>query len=165
MVVPDTAPAAPTDGQHRGHGIIKALDEMNAEARVQFAQDGVAFMLTCESDIEKAHPDFADCSKTKQLPPAMLTVYNLSNPANGLVIKLVDVCPVFRDKVDSTSKTIGSNSASIFTTNQIRQIIKALLTGDFALADTCFADAAKELLPTTELYSRHSMISKSSSST
>lgn len=152
MVVPDTAPASPTDGQHRGHGIIKALDEMDAETRMQFAQDGVAFMLTCESDIEKAHQDFADCSKTKQLPPAMLTVYDLRNRANGLVIKLVDVCPVFRDKVDSTSKTIGSNSASIFTTNQIRQMVKALLTGDFALADAAFADVAKELLPTTELY-------------
>jgi DGQHR domain-containing protein len=152
MVVPDTAPASPTDGQHRGHAIIKALDEMDAETRVQFAQDSVAFMLTCESDIEKAHQDFADCSKTKQLPPAMLTVYDLRNRANGLVIKLADACPVFKDKVDSTSQKIGNNSASIFTANQIRQMVKALLTGDFALADAAFAKVAKDLLPTTELY-------------
>jgi DGQHR domain-containing protein len=152
MVVPDTAPAAPTDGQHRAHGIAKALEQMDPEARVRFAQDAVAFMLTCETNIEKAHQDFADCSKTKQLPPAMLTVYDLRNRANGLVIKLADVCPVFKDKVDSTSKTIGSNSAAIFTTNQVRQMVKALLTGDFALADAAFADVAKKLLPTTELY-------------
>jgi hypothetical protein len=87
--------------------------------------------------------------RPKQLPTAMPSVYDLRNRANGLVIKLVDVCPVFKDKVDSTSKTIGSNSASIFTTNQIRQMLKALLTGDFALADVAFADVAKELLPTT----------------
>jgi len=152
MVVPDTAPASPTDGQHRALGILKALREMDAEARVRFSQDGVAFMLTCESNIEKAHQDFADCSKTKQLPPAMLTVYDLRNRANGLVIKLVDVCPVFRDKVDSTSKTIGTNSNCLFTANQVRQMVKALLTGDFAMADGAFADVAKELLPTTELY-------------
>jgi DNA sulfur modification protein DndB len=152
MVIPDTAPASPTDGQHRALGIIKALREMDAEARVRFSQDGVAFMLTCESNIEKAHQDFADCSKTKQLPPAMLTVYDLRNRANGLVIKLVDVCPVFRDKVDSTSKTIGANSNCLFTANQVRQMVKALLTGDFAMADGAFADVAKELLPTTELY-------------
>jgi DNA sulfur modification protein DndB len=152
MVVPDTAPAAPTDGQHRSYGIIKALEQMDPETRAQFSQDAVAFMLTCESDIEKAHQDFADCSKTKQLPPAMLTVYDLRNRANGLVIKLVDICPLFRDKIDSTSKTIGNNSSAIFTTNQVRQMVKALLTGDFALADAAFADVAKERLPTTELY-------------
>lgn len=152
MVVPDTAPASPTDGQHRAHGIAKALDQMDPETRQQFAQDAVAFMLTCESSIKKAHQDFADCSKTKQLPPAMLTVYDLRNRANGLVIKLADVCPVFKDKVDSTSKTIGKNSAAIFTTNQVRQMVKALLTGDFALADPAFADVAKTMLPTTELY-------------
>ena len=135
MVIPDTAPAAPTDGQHRALGIIKALREMDAESRVRFSQDGVAFMLTCESNIEKSHQDFADCSKTKQLPPAMLTVYDLRNRANGLVIKLVEVCPVFRDKVDSTSKTIGANSSCLFTANQVRQMVKALLTGDFAMAD------------------------------
>ena len=152
MVVPDTAPASPTDGQHRAHGILKALEEMDPEKRTAFAQDGVAFMLTCESSIEKAHQDFADCSKTKQLPPAMLTVYDLRNRANGLVIKLVDVCPVFKDKVDSTAKSIGNNSAALFTTNQVRQMVKALLTGDFALADGPFAEIAKQLLPTTEIY-------------
>jgi len=152
MVIPDTTPAAPTDGQHRGHGIIKALDEMDPEHRVRFAQDGVAFMLTCETNIEKAHQDFADCSKTKQLPPAMLTVYDLRNRANGLVINLADACPVFKDKVDSTTKKIGSNSAFLFTTNQVRQMVKALLTGDFALADPVFAEKAKDLLPTQEHY-------------
>ncbi len=154
MVIADTTPAAPTDGQHRGHGIIKALEEMTPERRARFAQDAVAFMLTCETNIEKAHQDFADCSKTKQLPPAMLTVYDLRNRANGLVIKLADVCPVFKDKVDSTSKTIGSNSSFLFTMNQVRQMVKALLTGDFALADPAFAEKAKELLPTQELYDK-----------
>ena len=82
----------------------------------------------------------------------MLTVYDLRNRANGLVIKLVDVCPVFKDKVDSTAKSIGNNSAALFTTNQVRQMVKALLTGDFAMADGTFAESAKQLLPTTELY-------------
>jgi DNA sulfur modification protein DndB len=118
----------------------------------RFAQDGVAFMLTCESEIDKAHQDFADCSKTKQLPPAMLTVYDLRNRANGLVIKLADSCLIFKDKVDSTAQSIGANSAALFTTNQVRQMIKALLTGDFAMADSSFVDHAKQLLPTTEAY-------------
>lgn len=152
MVVPDTAPASPTDGQHRSIGIIKALEEMDPETRLRFSQDAVAFMLTCESDIERSHQDFADCSKTKQLPPAMLTVYDLRNRANGLVMKLVETCPVFKDKVDSTSKKIGNNSSALFTTNQVRQMVKALLTGDFALADNAFAEAAKNALPTTEIY-------------
>jgi len=82
----------------------------------------------------------------------MLTVYDLRNRANGLVIKLVDVCPVFRDKVDSTSQKIGANSNCLFTANQVRQMVKALLTGDFAMAEPAFDAAAKQLLPTTELY-------------
>jgi hypothetical protein len=69
-----------------------------------------------------------------------------------LVIKLVDACSVFKDKVDSTSKTIGSNSSYLFTMNQVRQMVKALLTGDFGLADATFAEKAKDLLPTNELY-------------
>ncbi len=80
----------------------------------------------------------------------MLTVYDLRNPANSLVIKLVDVCPVFRDKVDSTSQEIGANSTCLFTANQVRQMVKALLTGDFAMADGPFADEASKLLHTTE---------------
>lgn len=36
--------------------------------------------------------------------------------------------------------------------NQVRQMVKALMTGDFALNDTTFAEKARQLLPTNELY-------------
>ena len=82
LVIPATARLAMTDGQHRKSGITKALDGMTDEDSAQLGGDSVAAMITCETDIDQIHQDFADCSKTKALPPSLLAVYDRRNPAN-----------------------------------------------------------------------------------
>jgi DNA sulfur modification protein DndB len=122
--------------------------EVAEEFKAQFGQDGIAFMLTCETDVRRIHQDFADCSKTKQIPPSLLTSYDLRQPANGLVMDVIDQCAIFnRNKVDSTSKNVGKNSLKLFVTNQVRQMIKTLLTGDMALSEPAFVEKARTLLP------------------
>jgi hypothetical protein len=123
---------------------------LSDEKRDQFGQDAVSVMITLESNPEQVHQDFADCSKTKALPPSQLAAYDRRNPANGLVLDLIRDCPLFKDKIDSTSKTLSKNSNHIFLTNQVRQLVKELLVGDYGLADDAFETKAKEILGTSD---------------
>ena len=64
--------------------------------REELETDGIGVMITCETNIDQIHQDFADCSKTKPLPPSQLAVYDRRNPANKLVIDLEAKCPVIQ---------------------------------------------------------------------
>lgn len=150
VVVPMTAKLSVTDGGHRAKAIQKAADQMDDEKLSDFQQDAVAVMITLEGDIGQVHQDFADCSKTKALPKSQLAAYDRRNPANGLVLDLVSMCPLFVDKIDSTSQTLSSTSASLFLTNQVRQLVKELLVGDYAMADAAFEEKAKQLLGSSD---------------
>lgn len=150
LVIPETARLSVTDGGHRTNAIIKAAAEMGSEEAAEFDQDAVAAMITLESDLVHVHQDFADCSKTKQLPKSQLAAYDRRNPANGLVLDLIEQSPLFSDKIDSTSKTLSALSTNLFLTNQVRQLIKELLVGDYAMADDNFEIKAKDLLGSSE---------------
>lgn len=150
LVVPETARLSVTDGGHRTNAIIKAASEMSGEETARFDQDAVAAMITLESSVIQIHQDFADCSKTKPLPKSQLAAYDRRNPANGLVLDMIEQCPLFDDKIDSTSKTLSALSTNLFLTNQVRQLVKELLFGDYALADDQFEVKAKELLGSNE---------------
>jgi DGQHR domain-containing protein len=150
VVVPETARLSVTDGGHRTNAIVKAAGEMGAEEAAQFDQDAIAAMITLESDLVQVHQDFADCSRTKPLPKSQLAAYDRRNPANGLVLDLIDGCPLFADKIDSTSKTLSKVSTNLFLTNQVRQLVKELLVGDYAMADDNFESKAKDLLGSSE---------------
>jgi DNA sulfur modification protein DndB len=116
----------------------------------EFEKDAIAVMITVESDINQIHQDFADCSKTRPLPASQLAAYDRRNPANGLVLDLIDKCPFFMDKIDSTSKTLSKNSANLFLTNQVRQMVKELLVGQYSMQDDAFEAKAKQLLGSSE---------------
>lgn len=152
LVIPATAKLAITDGQHRRSAIIAALEEMDGEAQDQFGRDAIAVMISCETDSAQIHQDFADCSKTKPLPPSLLAVYDLRNPANRLVADLEQHCALFRDRIDSTSKTLSKKSTYLFLANQVRQLVKELLVGSYATPDPQFEKRAMELLHPDERY-------------
>ena len=76
MVLPDTATLDTTDGQHRLQAALEARAKMSESDSERFAQDAISFMMTCEDNLEQVHQDFADCSKTRSIPPSMLTVYD-----------------------------------------------------------------------------------------
>lgn len=152
LVIPGTAKLAITDGQHRRSALIAALDEMDAEQQSEFGRDAVAVMISCESDLPQIHQDFADCSKTKALPPSLLAVYDLRNPANRLVADLEGTCKLFKDRIDSTSKTLSKKSTYLFLANQVRQMVKELLLGSYATPDVQFERRASELLGTEPQY-------------
>ncbi len=146
LVIPATAKLAITDGQHRRSALIQALDEMENEEQGDFGQDAVAVMISCETELAQIHQDFADCSKTKPLPPSLLAVYDLRNPANRVVADLEGRCPLFKNRIDSTSKTLSKKSTYLFLANQVRQLVKELLTGSYATQDLTFEKRALEQL-------------------
>lgn len=154
LVIPATAKLAITDGQHRRSAIISALEEMDEESAGEFGRNAVAVMISCEANTLQVHQDFADASKTKPLPPSLLAVYDLRNPANRLVAGLESDCKLFKDRVDSTSKTLSKKSTYLFLANQVRQLVKELLAGSYAIADVQFEQRANELLGTDEQYKR-----------
>ena len=150
LVIPGTAKLSITDGQHRRTGIVSALEQMSEEEATEFGGDAVAVMVTCETDVPQVHQDFADCSKTKPLPPSLLAVYDRRNPANRLVIDLEGECRLFKGRIDTTSKTLSKKSTYLFLANQLRQLVKELLAGSYggyALPDAEFEKRAIELLP------------------
>jgi DGQHR domain-containing protein len=152
LVIAATAKLAITDGQHRRSAIIAALDEMESEQQAEFGRDAVAVMISCETELAQIHQDFADCSKTKPLPPSLLAVYDLRNPANRLVADLESKCALFKDRIDSTSKTLSRKSTYLFLANQVRQLVKELLTGSYATQDAVFELRANEQLARKEQY-------------
>lgn len=152
LVIPGSATLAITDGQHRRTAILLAMDQMDEATATKFASDAVAIMITCETDLNQIHQDFADCSKTKSLPPSLLAVYDRRNPANRLVSDLERSCPLFKGRIDPTSKTLSKKTTFLFLANQLRQLVKELLVGTNAMADPDFEKRAVELIGQEEQY-------------
>lgn len=157
MVIPIGVNFSITDGQHRVHGLIEALrtlDKESPEKAEQLRNDSIAVMITCEHNMTKIHQDFADCSKTKSLPKSMLSVFDMRNPANRILSDIISQCPLFRGKIDTTSKTLSKVSSNLFLANQVRQVIKQLLMRG-SPTDADFERRAKEQLEEKEHYDKY----------
>lgn len=146
LVIPPSVKLEITDGGHRKAAIDQALDELPEEQAEHLRNDAIAVMITIESDLAQIHQDFADASKTKALPKSQLAAYDRRNPANGIVLDLIDDSRLLKGRVDSTSKTLSKNSNRLFLTNQVRQMVKELLVGSYALADDQFEARAISIL-------------------
>jgi len=146
VVIPRTAKISVTDGGHRLTALNNLVKQLDADQLSELDAQSMAVMISFETDPLQSHQDFADASRTKPLPPSLIAAYDLRNPANGLVIDIIADCPLFKGKIDSTSKTLSKKSNRLFLTNHIRQMVKTLLTGDPALLDDMFVKKATDLL-------------------
>jgi DNA sulfur modification protein DndB len=113
-----------TDAQHRREGIAEALKDPSV--RSQLLRDGIAVMVTFESELAQVHQDFADASKTKAIPGSLVAVYDGRLPVNALAIHLARACPLFRHTIDATSKgsSLSAGSVKVWNTNVLRQFVK-----------------------------------------
>jgi DNA sulfur modification protein DndB len=135
MVIPYGIKLSITDGQHRRKALEDLSKELSQEEFDIIKNDGISVMITVENDLNQIHQDFADCSKTKELPKSLIAVYDKRNPANSLVIDLIDNCPLFKDKVDATSNTLSKKSTKLLLVSQVRSAIKELLFASSATGD------------------------------
>jgi DGQHR domain-containing protein len=143
LIIPMSAKIDITDGQHRRSGIAQAYRNLLREKQKLLDSSSVAVMITCEAEISQVHQDFADCSRTKPLASSQLAVYDRRNPANALVIDLIDQVPLFAGKVDSSSAKLSKKSPAPFLTNQVRQAVKVLMTGGYGISELDFEEKAK----------------------
>lgn len=148
LLLPMSAKVDITDGQHRRSGIVQAYRDLAREQQRELDTSSIAVMITSEPDIAQVHQDFADCSRTKPLASSQLAVYDRRNPANALVIDMIDRVPLFTGKVDSTSAKLSKKSPAPFLTNQVRQVVKTFLTGGYGMAELDFEQKAKAELGT-----------------
>jgi DNA sulfur modification protein DndB len=146
IVIPRTAKISVTDGGHRFAALTSLEKQLDSEDLAELDAQSMAVMVSFETDPLQSHQDFADASRTKPLPPSLVAAYDLRNPANGLVVDLIEECPLLKGKIDSTSKTLSKKSNRLFLTNQVRQMVKTILTGDPALQDEDFVRKATDLL-------------------
>jgi len=146
LVLPKTARISIIDGQHRLSAIKKLLDRLPPDQFQEFANECISVLITCEMDISQINQDFADANKTKPLPPGLLAVYDMRNPANRVVIELERNVAIFRGRIDSTSKTLSKNSLFLYTANQLRQFVKVFLTGRWQMSSVDFDKTAHDLL-------------------
>jgi len=102
-------------------------------------------MITIEDNTDQVHQDFADCSKTKPLPKSLIAVYDKRNPANGIVIDLINDCSLFRNKVDATAPTLSKKSTKLLLVSQVRSFTKELIKGNSAMGDIDFEEATNQL--------------------
>jgi DGQHR domain-containing protein len=139
MVIGDNTKFYVTDGQHRiaairGHGTGKSAIPGLIDSE-QFENEGIAAVIVVEPDIKRTQQDFADAAQTKQIPASLLAVYNTREPINGVLADIVEQAPLFKDRIDGTSKTLPKMSQSVFLLNQVRQFVKELLFQDYALSE------------------------------
>ena len=154
-VFPDEASVHITDGQHRYLAIKQVVDELRGTPEGDnFMRTGVPFMMTVESDLNQTHQDFADAGRTKPLPSSLLAVFDTRQPANRAVMELGDRVKLLQGRIDATSSTLSVNSPFVFLVNQIRQFVKASLTGSPTVSEQAFASSAVNTIAIPIAYER-----------
>lgn len=114
-VIPSDVELYVTDGQHRLKAIEKAIIE-----RPLLKNDSVTVLVIEEDDIDQIHQDFADCAKTKPIPPALLAAFDVSNFLSQLTRKVSKELVVFDKRIDKISRTVGKDPNYMFTMSQLR---------------------------------------------
>ena len=145
LVIPYGVKLSVTDGQHRKKAIEDYAKELSQEEYNQIKGDGICVMITIEDDLDQIHQDFADCSKTKALPKSLIAVYDRRNPANSIVLDIIEECVLFKGKVDATSQTLSKKSFKLFLVSQVRALIKELFLGNSSYGDSDLEKRAIEV--------------------
>lgn len=123
-VIPTNVELYVTDGQHRIKAVEKAIVE-----RTDLRDDSATVLVVQEDDLDQIHQDFADCAKTKPIPPALLAAFDVSNELAKLTRQLTKELVIFEGRIDKVSRTVGKDPNYLFTMNQLRVCMAEFLFG------------------------------------
>ena len=153
-VLPEEQVLNITDGMHRFLAIQQVVNGLRGtDSGDNFMNDGVSVMITVESDIGQVHQDFADAGKTRPLPASLMAVYDVRQPGNRAVHRLIEQVKLFNDRIDATSTTLSKTSPYLFLVNQVRQFVKSSLSGSPALRDDAFTRQVQTVLANATAFS------------
>lgn len=149
LVIPYETIFYVTDGMHRVAAIAgfdsgsKRTPGILEWRRDELSGDAVAVVIVVESELPQIHQDFADAAHTKPIPASLLAAYNTREPVNQVLQEVVKNS-LFASRIDETSKTLSKLSNHMFLLNQVRTLLKGLLVGDYAIADSAFERRASQ---------------------
>ena len=150
-MLPDETCIFITDGQHRFQGLKETARRLRGtELDETLMNTGIPFMMTIESNDRQVHQDFADAGKTKALPPSLLAVYDVRQPANLAVMEISERVHLFKGRINATATSIGASSAQVFLLNQVRQFVKHSLTGSAGASEVAFSEEAGHAMTNPE---------------
>ena len=150
-VLPDETSIFITDGQHRYRGLQEAARRLRGSGTDETLMNtGIPFMMTIESNDQQVHQDFADAGHTKALPPSLLAVYDVRQPANRAVMEIAERVHLFKRRINATATSIGASSPHVFLVNQIRQFVKHSLTGSTGASELAFSEEAENAMTNQE---------------
>lgn len=124
LVLPVDVRFSVTDGAHRVKGITDALRQLQ-----RLSLDGVAATIVCESNLERVHRDFYDCSQSRPISPSLLTAFNGRDPLARLVKEVCETVSVFQGRIEKVAKSVGKSNVLLFTMNQVKQATTELVLG------------------------------------
>lgn len=123
-VIPSNVELYVTDGQHRLKAIEKVLPE-----KPSLRNDSVTVLVVQEMDIDQIHQDFADCAKNKPIPPALLAAFDITDTLSKLTRTITKDLVIFNGRIDKISRSIGKDTAYMFTMSQLRIGVAEFLFG------------------------------------
>lgn len=123
-IVPTNVDLYVTDGQHRIKAVEKAI-----VVRPDLRDDSATVLVIREDDLDQIHQDFADCAKTRPIPPALLAAFDVSNVLARLTRELAKNVVIFDGRIDKVSRTVGKDPSYLFTMNQLRVCTAEFLFG------------------------------------
>ncbi len=125
LILPASAKLRSVDGQHRRHGIRKAMELVN-----DVADDNTAVLIYVEDDLARRRQMFSDMNWTARKVSASQNVaFDSRDPFSRATQRLVKTHPLLKDRVEMEMARVPRGSTSLFTLGSIYDACKRLMLG------------------------------------
>lgn len=123
LIVPMTAKLIINDGQHRRAAIEEAL-KLNPDV----GKETISVVFFLDAGMKRSQQMFADLNKHAIRPTKSLGIlYDHRDTIARLVLRLAQIVPVFKNRIELEKTTISNRSLKLFTLSNVYQATKALL--------------------------------------
>jgi DNA sulfur modification protein DndB len=123
LVVPMTARLIINDGQHRRAAIEEALKIMP-----ELGNETLSVVLFIDAGLKRSQQMFSDLNQHAIRPTRSLGIlYDHRDNMARLVLRLAQVVPIFKNRVELEKTTISNRSLKLFTLNNVYNATSALL--------------------------------------
>lgn len=123
LIVPMSARLIINDGQHRRAAIEEALKIMP-----ELGNETLSVVLFIDAGLKRSQQMFSDLNQHAIRPTRSLGIlYDHRDNMARLVLRLAQVVPIFKNRVELEKTTISNRSLKLFTLNNVYNATSALL--------------------------------------
>jgi hypothetical protein len=116
-----------TDGAHRQGELADLIgSNLPADQRQNLLRNAVDVKIVFEESRVQSHQDFADCAKSKPIPPGMVVTFDIRNDRNRRTRDLVAAVPFLTHYVDATASNVNlsARSSMIWSMSAMRGFVE-----------------------------------------